>query len=192
MSPSEAKSQGIDSGVTRARRIASGNLSKHDVKRMSAFNRHRKNNRPDKKMPDGGPTAGTIAWKLWGGTSGVNWARNKSKSLGAENVAFAHDEHDEIDDMIEELDKLTSFCITFLHDGAYGGEPQEMIEDKARGIREQKVLYLEGSIELKFVYDEEGKNIAIRAKYTNDPQSPVIYLPATEMVARKPDELPEH
>ena len=72
LSPSEAKSHGIDSGVTRARKIASGKVSRHDVRRMSAFNRHRKNYRPEKKMSDGGPTAGTIAWLLWGGTSGVN------------------------------------------------------------------------------------------------------------------------
>ena len=85
LSPSEAKAQGIDSGVTRARKIASGSVSRHDVRRMSAFNRHRKNNRPDKKMPDGGPTAGTIAWNLWGGTSGVNWAKKKSAAMNAEN-----------------------------------------------------------------------------------------------------------
>lgn len=84
LSPSEAKAQGIDSGVTRARKIASGKVSKHDVRRMSAFNRHRKNNRPDKKMPDGGPTAGTIAWNLWGGTAGVNWAKKKSATMNAE------------------------------------------------------------------------------------------------------------
>ena len=84
LSPSEAKAQGIDSGVTRARKIASGSVSRHDVRRMSAFNRHRKNNRPDKKMPDGGPTAGTIAWNLWGGTSGVNWAKKKSAAMNAE------------------------------------------------------------------------------------------------------------
>ena len=85
LSPAEAKSQGIDSGVTRARKIASGKVSKHDVRRMSAFNRHRKNNRPSKKMPDGGPTAGTIAWNLWGGTSGVNWAKKKSAAMNAES-----------------------------------------------------------------------------------------------------------
>jgi hypothetical protein len=84
LTPAEAKSQGIDSGITRARKIASGKVSRHDVKRMSAFNRHRKNYRPSKKKPDGGPTAGTIAWLLWGGTSGVNWAKNKSKTLAAE------------------------------------------------------------------------------------------------------------
>ncbi len=86
LSPSEAKSHGIDSGVTRARKISSGKVSQHDVRRMSAFNRHRKNYRPEKKMPDGGPTAGTIAWLLWGGTSGVNWAKKKSAAMNAEEV----------------------------------------------------------------------------------------------------------
>ena len=85
LSPSEAKAQGIDSGVTRARKIASGKVSKHDVRRMSAFNRHRKNNNPSKKMPDGGPTAGTIAWNLWGGSAGVNWAKKKSAAMNAES-----------------------------------------------------------------------------------------------------------
>ena len=84
LSPADAKSQGIDSGVTRARKISSGKVSRHDVRRMSAFNRHRQNNNPSKKMPDGGPTAGTIAWNLWGGTSGVNWAKKKSAAMNAE------------------------------------------------------------------------------------------------------------
>ena len=93
LSPSEAKSQGIDSGVTRARKIASGKVSRHDVRRMSAFNRHRKNYRPEKKMPDGGPTAGTIAWLLWGGTSGVNWAKKKSASMNAESEEHQDEWH---------------------------------------------------------------------------------------------------
>ena len=86
LSPAEAASQGIDSGVTRARKISSGKVSRHDVRRMSAFNRHRKNNNPSKKMPDGGPTAGTIAWNLWGGSAGVNWAKKKSAAMNAEEA----------------------------------------------------------------------------------------------------------
>ena len=115
LSPAEAKSQGIDSGVTRARKIASGKVSKHDVRRMSAFNRHRKNYRPEKKMPDGGPTAGTIAWLLWGGTSGVNWAKKKSASMNAEDLMFkdwseqemmSHGDQDSFEDWLEhEIDK---------------------------------------------------------------------------------------
>ena len=88
LSPAEAKSQGIDSGVTRARKISSGKVSRHDVRRMSAFNRHRKNNNPSKKMPDGGPTAGTIAWNLWGGSAGVNWAKKKSAAMNAEDFCI--------------------------------------------------------------------------------------------------------
>lgn len=103
LSPSEAKSHGIDSGVTRARKIASGKVSRHDVRRMSAFNRHRKNNNPSKKMPDGGPTAGTIAWLLWGGTSGVNWAKNKSATMNAETMVKQVCLFCENDDSEEEL-----------------------------------------------------------------------------------------
>ena len=103
LSPSEAKAQGIDSGVTRARKIASGKVSRHDVRRMSAFNRHRKNNNPSKKMPDGGPTAGTIAWLLWGGTSGVNWAKNKSATMNAETMVKQVCLFCENDDSEEEL-----------------------------------------------------------------------------------------
>lgn len=88
LSPAEAASQGIDSGVTRARKISSGKVSRHDVRRMSAFNRHRKNNNPSKKMPDGGPTAGTIAWNLWGGSAGVNWAKKKSATMNAETFVL--------------------------------------------------------------------------------------------------------
>ena len=105
LSPSEAKSQGIDSGVTRARKIASGKVSRHDVRRMSAFNRHRKNNNPSKKMPDGGPTAGTIAWLLWGGTTGVDWAKNKSASMNAETIVMKQclfcDQGDSEEELVE-------------------------------------------------------------------------------------------
>jgi HK97 family phage prohead protease len=62
-------------GVARARDISNGvNLSEDTIKRMAQFNRHRQNYQPDKKEPDGGDTAGTIAWLLWGGNEGVNWA----------------------------------------------------------------------------------------------------------------------
>jgi len=112
LSPSEAKSQGIDSGVTRARKIASGKVSQHDVRRMSAFNRHRKNYRPDKKMPDGGPTAGTIAWLLWGGTSGVNWAKKKSAAMNAE----AYEVFDAEEDAYDEIRQLgCPICAHELH-----------------------------------------------------------------------------
>ena len=107
LTPAEAKSYGIDSGITRAKRIASGKLSEHDVRRMSAFNRHRGNYNPSKKMADGGPTAGTIAWLLWGGTSGVNWAKKQSAALGAEE-SFTDDEKDRVRERLIRLSKPAS------------------------------------------------------------------------------------
>lgn len=77
---SQAKSEGVGSGVARARDIINGNLSLDTVKRMYAFfSRHEKNYNPKKKMPDGGPTAGTIAWLLWGGSAGLAFARRVLK-----------------------------------------------------------------------------------------------------------------
>jgi hypothetical protein len=71
----QAGQQGIGSGVKRAADLVSGTVSLKTVKRMKAFfSRHKKNFRPKVKMPDGGPTAGTIAWYLWGGTDGALWA----------------------------------------------------------------------------------------------------------------------
>lgn len=73
---------GTDVGVARARNISNGDkLGDDTIKAMAQFNRHRDNYNPDKKESDGGPTAGTIAWLLWGGTTGVDWAIGKSKKL---------------------------------------------------------------------------------------------------------------
>lgn len=74
---SQAKSEGVGSGVARARDIINGNLSLDTVKRMySFFSRHEKNYKPSKRESDGGPTAGTIAYLLWGGSAGLAWARS--------------------------------------------------------------------------------------------------------------------
>ena len=103
-----------------------------------------------------------------------------------ESEVFNHEEHDEVDELIEDLDKLTAFCIGFLHDGAYGGESQGR-EIIGEDLEEERVWYIEGSIELKFVY-EEGINTLIRASYTNDPESPVIYLPPAKFIKRQPED----
>ena len=103
-----------------------------------------------------------------------------------EAEVFNHEEHDEVDELIEDLDKLTAFCISFLHDGAYGGESQGK-EEIAEGVIEERVRYVEGSIELKFVY-EDGENTFIRASYPNDPDSPVIYLPPAKFIRQEPED----
>jgi len=74
---SQAKSEGVGSGVARARDIVNGNLTLDTVKRMYAFfSRHEKNYKPKEREADGGPKAGEIAWLLWGGSAGLSWARS--------------------------------------------------------------------------------------------------------------------
>lgn len=133
---SQAKAEGVGSGVARARDIINGNLSLETVKRMNAFfSRHEKNYRPDVKEADGGPTAGTIAWYAWGGSSGKAWAKSilakqdvkKSvsesdtemiyKAVDAENhyvtfVCMIPDEIDAHGDIVD-AEEIRKACINF-------------------------------------------------------------------------------
>ena len=97
-----------------------------------------------------------------------------------------HEEHDDIDDLIKDLDELTAFCINFLHDGAHGGESMGR-KPMGDGMEEERVRYVEGSIEIKFVF-EDDENTLIRVSYTNDPDGPVIYLPPTSEIKDKPED----
>jgi len=57
-------------------------LSSETVGRMAAFNRHKKNSTVDPKFKDTPwKDNGYVAWNLWGGTSGVNWAIKKMESI---------------------------------------------------------------------------------------------------------------
>ena len=96
LSESEARSEGIRSGVNSAKSIAKGgNLSDDLIKAMARFNRFRKDYKPEKRETDGGQTSGTIAWLLWGGTEGVDWALRKSKEIDEQKTI-------NIDDFIKE------------------------------------------------------------------------------------------
>jgi len=90
LSNEQASDQGIGSGVQRAVNLKNGDaLTLQTVKRMHAFfSRHQKNYRPDKKEPDGGPTAGTIAWLLWGGNAGKSWAAGIVGDVEKANTGF--------------------------------------------------------------------------------------------------------
>lgn len=104
---SQAKSEGVGSGVARARDIINGSLSLSTVKRMNSFfARHEKNFNPSKKESDGGPTAGTIAWYLWGGSSAKAWAKRIIESQDIEKsvsdiAALNASELSEVADAVE-------------------------------------------------------------------------------------------
>lgn len=76
---------GTPVGWARAHQLAKGeNLSTDTVKRMSAFNRHRKNSsiKPELKETPW-KDRGYVAWLIWGGDEGVDWAIKKSKEIDA-------------------------------------------------------------------------------------------------------------
>lgn len=75
------KRGGTAIGVARARDIANGrNLSEETIRRMRAyFSRHVSDRLAEgfESGEDGFPSAGRIAWDLWGGNAGRDWADRK-------------------------------------------------------------------------------------------------------------------
>ena len=70
-------------GWARAHQLAKGeNLSVDTIKRMSSFNRHRKNSSIKPELKDTPwKDKGYVSWLIWGGDAGVDWAMAKSKEL---------------------------------------------------------------------------------------------------------------
>lgn len=69
-------------GWTRANQLAKREkISLDTVKRMAAFNRHRKNSKiaPEHK-DEPWKDNGHVAWLIWGGDAGVDWAMEISKN----------------------------------------------------------------------------------------------------------------
>lgn len=62
--------------LMKSKNILAGELTLDDVKKMySFFNSNEKQYTPKSKASDGGPTEGTIAWLLAGGSAGQAWSR---------------------------------------------------------------------------------------------------------------------
>ena len=76
---------GTEVGVARARQLINRQeVSAETVRRMhSYFSRHEVDKEGEGFSPgeDGYPSAGRIAWALWGGDVGQSWARNKDRQL---------------------------------------------------------------------------------------------------------------
>ena len=82
------KRGGTAVGVARANQLTNReNLSPSTVKRMySFFSRHEvdKQGQGYKPSQEGYPSAGRIAWALWGGDAGFSWATKKRNQIEAE------------------------------------------------------------------------------------------------------------
>jgi HK97 family phage portal protein len=76
-------------GVTRANQIVNKeSLSENTIRRMvSYFARHEVDKEAEgfNQGEDGYPSAGRIAWALWGGDAGMEWANNKADEFDSED-----------------------------------------------------------------------------------------------------------
>jgi HK97 family phage prohead protease len=76
-------------GVARARDLSNGkNISPQTARRMKAyFDRHEVDKKGKGWGPgeDGFPSAGRIAWALWGGDAGYAWSRKLVKQMNAQD-----------------------------------------------------------------------------------------------------------
>jgi hypothetical protein len=87
---------GTEVGWARAHQLAKGEkLSRDVVSRMAQFNRHRKNSKISAEFKDEPwKDKGYIAWLIWGGDEGVDWAIEKMKEIEKtemkESKSFKH------------------------------------------------------------------------------------------------------
>lgn len=86
LSRQEASKEGIGSGVQRATNLSNGdNISDETVKRMKAyFDRHQSDNLNEDGKNGKKLSNGYIAWQLWGGDEGRQWAEKEVARLKKE------------------------------------------------------------------------------------------------------------
>ena len=117
---------GTEVGVARARDIMNGkNLSIKTIKRMySFFSRQEKsikNGEGFKKGDKGYPSAGKIAWLLWGGEGGFNWAKRKVEEI--ENV----------EELTELSDDQFDIILNNLEGEQINEEEWEVVDEREQG-----------------------------------------------------------
>jgi HK97 family phage prohead protease len=122
-------------GITRARQIVRGdNLSRDTVMRMySYFERHLVDKQAEGFYPDedGYPSAGRVAWGLWGGDAGHTWSSNIRDQLMREK-----DKQEQSFDSINtgtQMDLLTR-QVRLLRSAEYEGGEYEHDEHKINDI----------------------------------------------------------
>ena len=153
---------GTEVGVARARDIVNGKeLSLDTVKRMrSFFARHEVDKQAEGFSPgeDGYPSAGRIAWALWGGDAGQSWANKIVKSMDSaderqEEFNMEDDEKD-INEIVDDIEA--------------NGVP-EPVEEKPAAEREEEVVVEHRAMELDMSPVDEEKRTARIAISSEEP-----------------------
>ena len=123
-------------GVARARDISNRvNLSPDTVRRMvSYFARHEVDKQGEGWSPgeDGYPSAGRIAWALWGGDPGRAWANEKDRLLDAEESEGRNMSKQERH-IISVVEGEEEIVVTFAKD-MHEAEESEDVEDAEEAV----------------------------------------------------------
>lgn len=132
---------GTQVGVARAAQLKNReNLSPSTVRRMfSFFSRHEVDKRAEgfRRGEKGYPTAGRVAWGLWGGDPGFAWSRRKTKELDAEKALNELIEDMAIDGATEVEEKAISAKVkeglkekVKDHNDKYGDTPSKRVTQR--------------------------------------------------------------
>ena len=118
-------------GWQRAHQLAKGEaLSQDVVSRMAQFNRHRKNSTIAPEFKDEPwKDKGYVAWLIWGGDEGVDWAMKTMDKINTEEKVTEWFNDSEI--FLEECEATISY-LEFLNEG---GDPKAL-SDKMLTIRQ--------------------------------------------------------
>ena len=136
---------GTNVGWTRAGQLArKENISRDTIARMASFKRHQQH----KDVPyDEG--CGGLMWDAWGGTSGVEWAIRKLKSIDKKNETHYDHEYNFSEEQMKELHEKGVIYVT-----EKGDDGEEMVI---------KFTYMDGEIHeernLKNLIDMNWYNI---------------------------------
>ena len=166
----EHKRGGTMVAVARARSIVNGqNLSLDTIKRMNSFFARHEVDKKGKGFEigeEGFPSAGRIAWALWGGDAGQSWAAKKVQEI--ENVEQLTELSDEsYESILENLEgqQINSEEWEIVDERDYGSE--ESYEDWANRLIQKKENFAVNEIksnEDKFSYLDKSI-YRVRFKY---------------------------
>ena len=138
---------GTQVGVARARQLVNReNLSPSTVRRMfSFFSRHEVDKEAEgfRQGEEGYPSAGRIAWALWGGDAGFSWSTRKVKELDKERDAQKSFEDDHL---------CCDDC----------GKHTEEVEEKQISARTKKTLENKVKEHNEKHGDKKGKRVTVR------------------------------
>ena len=139
---------GTEVGVARAVQLVSKEkLSPRTVRRMhSFFSRHEVDKRAQgfRRGEDGYPSAGRIAWALWGGDAGQTWARRTAAKLDKER------------DEKNEIEAIMLPCCDDCDPLPYGDEKQEVSGKVKKALAEKVKEHNDKH------GDKKGKRVTLR------------------------------